>query len=490
MLSPADLLKMAEIFAGRIPVTAPFEEERQVSWTLVGNGYLRAGDADGALRAMRRLSAGEPQAELRLAFATWTSEHPDSDAGRQLVRETVDEISSWEQWFHRRDFRELTPIVCRLLGENAVRQIVDGVEDAFTKVTVLTTWANLGDDATLRRTLLAEGERVAAEMDSGNRDWALRCVLRGYQSAGLDAGAERVLGLMERNPETMDAPISHAESLLAQVHEMFPAPEPSPDSPDARLIRFLNYRYNELKVRWLTEQASQGGLDNSEMEAHIGGEAFQRIEAQRQPGIHKDPSALAPADFAAFFFDRPVPLLDTDREILDGDSRYSTSVDSVALVRAVTVLCSNFGALTQSYSQDQIERGLWFLFGYPYFFFNELVRDEVEEEMRVACLEAMLVPFRDYYQNAEDYDGSAFYMWWDHFRGWEEKTLPVCRGVLERILALPHKGCQIAALHGLNHLCPDVEASAMIERYLERCRSNMAPDEIEYAKACRDGLAQ
>src|SRR5216684_2503084 len=46
MMSPADLMKMAESLAERIPEGPAFEEERQVSWELVGRGFLRCGDAE------------------------------------------------------------------------------------------------------------------------------------------------------------------------------------------------------------------------------------------------------------------------------------------------------------------------------------------------------------------------------------------------------------------------------------------------------------
>ena len=119
------------------------------------------------------------------------------------------------------------------------------------------------------------------------------------------------------------------------------------------------------------------------------------------------------------------------------------------------------------------------------------MKDQVPEEMRIACLEAMVAPFRDYLQMARGYSGSAFHMWWDHFRHWDmhKNTVPVCRRVLAQVLALPDKECQFAALHGLNHLPPDAEASAMVERYLDERRAQLTPSEIEWVEACREGRA-
>jgi hypothetical protein len=120
------------------------------------------------------------------------------------------------------------------------------------------------------------------------------------------------------------------------------------------------------------------------------------------------------------------------------------------------------------------------------------MNDEVPEEMRIACLEAMVAPFRDYYcQMSDNYSGSAFYMWWDHLRGCHkrETVLPVCQRVLKQILALPERGCQFAALHGLNHLHPDPAASEIVERYLDEHRPEMTPDNIKWVEMCRYGQA-
>ena len=492
MLSPADLLDMAESFATRIPLDPAYAEERQISWELLGRAFLNSASPEAASRALRQLGVGEEQAALRLDFASWASNHPDSVLGVEVLRETVHEISQWEAWFTRKDFSELTLLVYRLLGETVLRRMAAGLEDSFTKTMVVTHWACVLPDPETRRALLREAEEIAVETHSGNRDWALGYVSGAYRARGWDSDALRVDSHIERDLDEVDRLMDQARALVAEVDEWRAAPEPPPDSAISRLSRFLNYRYNDLKVRWLTDQAALGGLDDPQLEAQVTGEPFQRIEPPRQPSIHKDPSHLGPSEFAAFFFARAVPLRDSDKDLLSGDSRYETEIDSVALVAAATRLFSDFGTVSALYREDQIEQGLWFLFGFPYFFFDELMTDQVAEEMRIACLEAMVAPFRDYLQMARGYSGSAFNMWWDHFRNWDvhQTMVPVCKRTLAQILAFPDKECQFAALHGLNHLPPDAETSAMVEGYLHEHRAEMTPDEIEWIEACREGRAQ
>jgi hypothetical protein len=105
----------------------------------------------------------------------------------------------------------------------------------------------------------------------------------------------------------------------------------------------------------------------------------------------------------------------------------------------------------------------------------------------------MYCPFRDYYlQMADQYSGSAFFMWWDSFSflGHHPVVGDVVMDVLRQVLVLPQKACRDAALHGLNHLYPNPRAIALIEDYLNRNRHLMSREEIDRAEACKAGLAQ
>ena len=83
-------------------------------------------------------------------------------------------------------------------------------------------------------------------------------------------------------------------------------------------------------------------------------------------------------------------------------------------------------------------------------------------------------------------------MWWDSFclLGRHPVAGDAALEVLRQILVLPHKACRDAALHGLNHLYPDPRAATIIEDYLNRNRRTMSKEEIEWAEACKAGLAQ
>ena len=76
MLSPADLLDMAESIATRIPLDPAYAEERQIGWELLGRAFLDSANPEAALRALRQLGVGEEQAALRLDFARWASASP------------------------------------------------------------------------------------------------------------------------------------------------------------------------------------------------------------------------------------------------------------------------------------------------------------------------------------------------------------------------------------------------------------------------------
>ena len=69
-------------------------------------------------------------------------------------------------------------------------------------------------------------------------------------------------------------------------------------------------------------------------------------------------------------------------------------------------------------------------------------------------------PFRDYYLPRDaSFSGKAFFMWWDlalsRIADQPSEIDEIAVDVLGQVLQLPAKGCQFAALHGLNHLHPN-----------------------------------
>ena len=106
-----------------------FEDERQVSWELVGSAYLRVGNADGAKRALAQLSLGTFEAEFRFAFARWTAQHPESDVGRRVLRETVTQGDRLKDWLGPGDLEELAAICRSILGEAEFARFAEFIDE-------------------------------------------------------------------------------------------------------------------------------------------------------------------------------------------------------------------------------------------------------------------------------------------------------------------------------------------------------------------------
>ena len=419
MLSPADLLDLAEQFAARIPTDPVYQEERNISWQLIGKGYLRAGNPDGALRALRQLNDLGLEAELRCAFAQWVEEHPQSEVGRAVLRETATDSVRLDPRLYPSDYAELVPIVRDLLGEAEARKLVAQIPE-------FPEWMNEKPEDFLNRTLAAL--------------------------------------------EPWEEP-------------------PSTDTPGEKLSRYLRYHYNDLKVCWLTDQAAAGGLMEPDVASQLENQAFQRIEQARQPGVHSDIAGFSDEEFTAFLFDRPLPLEQRDEQVLKGRSYIWVEDDPAFVVEKATRLFRDFAPRVAPYTAAQVEQGLWILLGGALNLGSIVSKSEVPVEQRTACLEAMDIPFRDYLRKKPRYRGSAFFMWWDFVLIMGSDLPKVALRVLEKIMRLPGWPCQAAALHGLNHLRPDAEASALVARYIEEHRTRLKPEDLQWVERCRDGKA-
>lgn len=130
--------------------------------------------------------------------------------------------------------------------------------------------------------------------------------------------------------------------------------------------------------------------------------------------------------------------------------------------------------------------------------------------LRLQALEAMAIPYEDVYRFiAEDFVGSAFFMWWEAvigcFRGAYDR--PAVKGdyqaetpeeiaerdaimdTLERILAIDSLDCQLAACHGLNHLSHPRRAE-VVEAFIKTYAADGGdPDTLRWLYTCRDGEA-
>jgi hypothetical protein len=69
---------------------------------------------------------------------------------------------------------------------------------------------------------------------------------------------------------------------------------------------FVPNGFNDLKVVFLTDASRLGDLDNSEIEAPVRSEAFQRIGPPRAPRLRSDMASLDADGLARLLFARPV----------------------------------------------------------------------------------------------------------------------------------------------------------------------------------------
>jgi hypothetical protein len=276
-----------------------------------------------------------------------------------------------------------------------------------------------------------------------------------------------------------------------QALQLRVGPEPPADTPLLRLGRFLTYEYNDLRVLFLIELAEAGGLDDAEVEHMISDPEFRRIAPPRPPSIYTDPSDFSVGDLSRSLFGRAVCQRGDDWSLLAGEGFLEISNLSQFL-HTVKELFQNFGEIAEQVSPEQVDQGLWFLFCEPIWLTSHLRAPEIAAAQISELTQSMYYPFRDYYSKREpQYDGTAFYMWWDNCSfGYPNPLLETeAIAVLEKILALPNLGCRHAALHGLCHLFPDSRAASIIDRYLDENRASMTEEEVEWVKLCRTGEA-
>jgi hypothetical protein len=495
MLSPHDLLDLAQNMSMRIPRSAEYAEERNAAWLAVGMARLRFDDVINAQKALQNIDELPAQAQVRIAIGKWAGDHPGSDLGCDLLRETVLRLATFERYLSRNDISELVPPVFKVLGVEAVHSIAQQLEDPFTAGNVYVMLAYQLPDAAARREQLLIAEKLAASVREGDRDWALRWVYCGYQSAALTEDAERVRALASTDPEELTR---DEGALFTDINTAFDkvgkyAPQEPPETPLARLRRFLDYRFNDLKVVFLVDASLAGSVTDPAMEELIRSEPFQRVEGARPMRLTGDTSSFDAARMAQHLFGRPVCKHPADRKLLLGENCRDSGPDAVVFVRQISGLFRDFGRLAEPFSPEQVEQGLWFTLGHPFWLLEKIEDRRVRPEWREECLRSTILPFRDYYlQREESFAGSAFYMWWDLLLGHtQEETRSeieaIATDVLRQIIQLPGKGCQFAALHGLNHMHPNPVAVAAVREYLEENRKTLTDDQITWVEACAKG---
>ena len=496
VLSQAELLDLAEAFAARIPRTADYALDWNAAWRAIASAHLRVDDIGSAQRAMNNVDDACVQAQLRIAAGRWVGRHSASAIGRDILRDTVARASAFEPWWSRRDVTDLVPVVAMVCGVEEVEAMARQLKDPFTAGNVHVTLARALTTPAAQREQLRKAEALATIVRDGDRDFALRWVVEGYRQAGFNEDAERLRRLAAMDPADLTRQertvLTEAERVLAKADtnlDRHPA-----DTLRDRLRRFMVYGFNDLKVMFLTDASRGGDLEDSEVEAQVRSEAFQRIGPPRAPRLRSNLASLDADGLARLLFARPVCQHDDDKALLEGDDGCEHEHDEAAFVRTLTELLEDFGRLAARFSCEQVEQGLWFVLGEPFWLRDALDDRRIALESRERCVRAMIHPFRDYYlPRDESFSGSVFFMWWDlallRITDQPSEIDGIAVDVIGQVLQLPAKGCQFAALHGLNHLHPNDAAAQLVRQYLAEHQASLTADEIAWVEACASGEA-
>jgi hypothetical protein len=178
-------------------------------------------------------------------------------------------------------------------------------------------------------------------------------------------------------------------------------------------------------------------------------------------------------------------------------------------------MCLDFANLTKIYSDEQLNQGLWAVFGAAISCERFCLDPRVDTSLRTDAIESMYIPFRDFaaHRPVEAVRESFYFMWWDAilFNTFFEDDLTTDDGrsrrdygalpedrklmgevilrTLLKILALDHQGCQWCALHGLGHL-NHPSGAEIVQAYLDAHRSELTEIDILWVEQCRDGRCQ
>jgi len=220
-----------------------------------------------------------------------------------------------------------------------------------------------------------------------------------------------------------------------------------------------------------------------------------------------DLSTLTSEQFSTFFFDRPIVGDDAAYDLfLAGFEAFDVSNPAI-VVANVQAMCRNFAELAKIYSPEQLDQGLWAMFGAVLHCGTYLVDPAVEIGLRIDCVECMYLPFRDVVaRHTTDVKESFYWMWWDMvlrelpvpkeykysyltLTADQSQMIEIIFQTLSKILALDHRGCQICALHGLGHL-HHPSSEQLVQRYLDEHRSDFNAEDVQWIEDCRDSSVQ
>ena len=238
-----------------------------------------------------------------------------------------------------------------------------------------------------------------------------------------------------------------------------------------------------------------------------------------------DLSAISYPQFLDFFFDRPIVSDDKTWSLFRGGIDSFIASNPATVVAHVQVMCQEFSELTRTYSQEELDQGLWAVFGAGISCEQYLFDPAVDQRLRIDCIESMYLPFRDFVARSTlDAHDSFYWMWWDmilhtfwgtadkfdyaslggskeiletmhqralefDYAGLSEENKQILEAVYQtllKILALDHPACQWSALHGLGHLNHPLGRET-VQSYLDIHRNVLTDEDVQWVEGCRDG---
>jgi hypothetical protein len=219
-----------------------------------------------------------------------------------------------------------------------------------------------------------------------------------------------------------------------------------------------------------------------------------------------DLSALSYPQFLAFFFDRPIVVDGKEQyDLFRSGIDYFIASNPTTVVAHLQTMCRTFSELTKVYSHEQLDQGLWAVFGAAISCEQFLFDPEVDLGLRIDCIECMYLPFRDVVAHSTvDIMESFYWMWWDMILHtfWEmadeyecdfsalsddgKRVVEAMYQTLLMILALNHRGCQWSALHGLGHLHHPLGWLA-VQSYLNVHRNELTDEDVQWVENCGNG---
>lgn len=217
-----------------------------------------------------------------------------------------------------------------------------------------------------------------------------------------------------------------------------------------------------------------------------------------------DLSALSYPQFLAFFFDRPIVGDKEEYQLFRAGIDCFIASNPATVVAHVQAMCRTFSELTKVYSQEQLDQGLWAIFGAA-ISCERFLDPTVDLALRRDCIESMYLPFRDVVAySAIDKRDSFYWMWWDMilYTFWQDadgyrfdypalsndgkQVIEAMYQTLLHILALNHLACQWSALHGLGHLHHPLGRET-VQNYLNGHRNELTDEDLKWVEAFRDG---